>query len=158
MKEVKLFETYPENKFQQQMLANEIILPVIEGDVNPIDVYVKAKAIQDALKIVTDDDRVKDLVICEVEKYGNNTTYNSASLQVKEMGVKYDYSVCNDSIYNDLVDNIEKLKETLKQREKFLKSISSDGTLMVDEETGEVNKIYPPIKMAAQGISVTFKK
>lgn len=158
MKEVKLFETYPENKFQQQMLANEIILPVIEGDVNPIDVYVKAKAIQDALKIVTDDDRVKDLVICEVEKYGNNTTYNSASLQVKEMGVKYDYSVCNDSIYNDLVDNIEKLKETLKQREKFLKSISSDGTLIVNEETGEVNKIYPPIKMAAQGISVTFKK
>lgn len=158
MKEVKLFETYPENKFQQQMLANEIILPVIEGDVNPIDVYVKAKAIQDALKIVTDDDRVKDLVICKVEKYGNNTTYNSASLQVKEIGVKYDYSVCNDSIYNDLVDNIEKLKETLKQREKFLKSISSDGTLMVDEETGEVNKIYPPIKMAAQGISVTFKK
>lgn len=158
MKEVKLFETYPENKFQQQMLANEIILPVIEGDVNPIDVYVKAKAIQDALKIVTDDDRVKDLVICEVEKYGNNTTYNSASLQVKEMGVKCDYSVCNDSIYNDLVDNIEKLKETLKQREKFLKSISSDGTLIVNEETGEVNKIYPPIKMAAQGISVTFKK
>ena len=158
MKEVKLFETYPENKFQQQMLANEIILPVIEGDVDPIDVYVKAKAIQDALKIVTDDDRVKDLVICEVEKYGNNTTYNSASLQVKEMGVKYDYSVCNDSIYNDLVDNIEKLKETLKQREKFLKSISSDGTLIVNEETGEVNKIYPPIKMAAQGISVTFKK
>lgn len=158
MKEVKLFETYPENKFQQQMLANEIILPVIEGDVDPIDVYVKAKAIQDALKIVTDDDRIKDLVICEVEKYGNNTTYNSASLQVKEMGVKYDYSVCNDSIYNDLVDNIEKLKETLKQREKFLKSISSDGTSIVDEETGEVNKIYPPIKMAAQGISVTFKK
>ena len=158
MKEVKLFETYPENKFQQQMLANEIISPVIEGDVDPIDVYVKAKAIQDALKIVTDDDRVKDLVICEVEKYGNNTTYNSASLQVKEMGVKYDYSVCNDSIYNDLVDNIEKLKETLKQREKFLKSISSDGTLIVNEETGEVNKIYPPIKMAAQGISVTFKK
>ena len=158
MKEVKLFETYPENKFQQQMLANEIILPVIEGDVNPIDVYVKAKAIQDALKIVTDDDRIKDLVICEVEKYGNNTTYNSASLQVKEMGVKYDYSACNDIIYNDIVDNIERLKETLKQREKFLKSISSDGTLIVNEETGEVNRIYSPIKMEAQVISVTFKK
>ena len=158
MKEVKLFETYPENKFQQQMLANEIILPVIEGYVNPIDVYVKAKAIQDALKIVTDDDRVKDLVICEVEKYGNNTTYNSASLQVKEIVVKYDYSACNDIIYNDIVDNIERLKETLKQREKFLKSISSDGTLIVNEETGEVNRIYSPIKMAAQVISVTFKK
>ena len=87
MKEVKLFETYPENKFQQQMLANDIILPVIEGEVNPIDTFVKAKALQEALKIVTDDDRVRDLVITEVEKYGNKTEYNSASLQVKEVFV-----------------------------------------------------------------------
>lgn len=158
MDEIKIFNNYPKNKFDQQMLANEIILPVIDGDVNPIDTYVKAKAIQDALKIVTDDDRIKDLVICEVEKYGNNTTYNSASIQVKEMGVKYDYSGCNDDIYNALIHNIEVLKEKLKQRENFLKSITSDGATMVNEETGEVNKIYPPVKMAAQGIAITFKK
>ena len=58
MNAIKLFDNYPKNKFDQQMLANDIILPVIEGEVNPIDTYVKAKALQEALKIVTDDDQL----------------------------------------------------------------------------------------------------
>ena len=142
MKEVKLFETYPENKFQQQMLANDIILPVIEGEVNPIDTYVKAKALQEALKIVTDDDRMKDLVITEVEKYGNKTEYNSASLQVKEVGVKHDYTACNDQIYTDLLYMLNDIKEQIKIREKFLSKIPSEGTTIVYEQTGEVRTIF----------------
>ena len=48
MNTIKLFDNYPKNKFDQQMLANDIIFPVIEGEVNPIDTYVKAKALQES--------------------------------------------------------------------------------------------------------------
>ena len=158
MNTIKLFENYPKNRFDQQMLANDIILPVIEGEVNPIDAFVKAKALQEALKIVTDDDRVRDLVITEVEKYGNKTEYNSASLQVKEVGVKYDYTSCNDQIYTDLLYMLNDIKEQIKIREKFLSKIPSEGTTIVYEQTGEVRTIYPPIKQGSQGITITFKK
>ena len=158
MSTIKLFDNYPKNKFDQQMLANDIILPVIEGEVNPIETYIKARSIQEALKIVTDDDRIKDLVIAEVEKYGNKTEYNSANLQVKDVGVKYDYSVCNDQIYNDLLYMLNDIKEQIKIREKFLSKIPSEGASIVYEQTGEVRTIYPPIKQGSQGITITFKK
>ena len=158
MSTIKLFDNYPKNKFDQQMLANDIILPVIDGEVNPIETYIKARSLQDALKIVTDDDRIKDLVITEVEKYGNKTEYNSASLQVKDVGVNYDYSVCNDQIYNDLLYMLNDIKEQIKIREKFLSKIPSEGATIVYEQTGEVRTIYPPIKQGSQGITITFKK
>ena len=158
MNTIKLFDNYPKNKLDQQMLANDIILPVIEGEVNPIETYVKAKALQESLKIVTDDDRIKDLVITEVEKYGNKAEFNSANLQVKDVGVKYDYSVCNDQIYNDLLYMLNDIKEHIKIREKFLSKIPSEGATIVYEQTGEVRTIYPPIKQGSQGITITFKK
>lgn len=158
MNTIKLFDNYPKNKFDQQMLANDIIIPVIEGDDNPIETYIKARSMLEALKIVTDDDRIKDLVIAEVEKYGNKTEFNSANLQVKDVGVKYDYSVCNDQIYNDLLYMLNDIKEQIKIREKFLSKIPSDGATIVYEQTGEVRTIYPPIKQGSQGITITFKK
>ena len=158
MSTIKLFDNYPKNKFDQQMLANDIILPVIEGEVNPIETYIKARSMLEALKIVTDDDRIKDLVITEVEKYGNKAEYNSANLQVKDVGVKYDYSVCNDQIYTDLLYMLNDIKEQIKIREKFLSKIPLEGTTIVYEQTGEVRTIYPPIKQGSQGITITFKK
>lgn len=158
MSTIKLFDNYPKNKFDQQMLANDIILPVIEGEVDPIETYIKARSMLEALKIVTDDDRIKDLVITEVEKYGNKAEFNSANLQVKDVGVKYDYSVCNDQIYNDLLYMLNDIKEQIKIREKFLSKIPSEGTTIVYEQTGEVRTIYPPIKQGSQGITITFKK
>ena len=158
MSTIKLFDNYPKNKFDQQMLANDIILPVIEGEVNPIETYIKARSMLEALKIVTDDDRIKDLVITEVEKYGNKAEFNSANLQVKDVGVKYDYSVCNDQIYNDLLYMLNDIKEQIKIREKFLSKVPSEGTSIVYEQTGEVRTIYPPIKQGSQGITITFKK
>lgn len=158
MSTIKLFDNYPKNKFDQQMLANDIILPVIEGEVNPIETYIKARSMLEALKIVTDDDRIKDLVITEVEKYGNKAEFNSANLQVKDVGVKYDYSVCNDQIYNDLLYMLNDIKEQIKIREKFLSKVPSEGASIVYEQTGEVRTIYPPIKQGSQGITITFKK
>ena len=158
MNTIKLFDNYPKSKFDQQMLANDIILHVIEGEDNPIETYIKARSMLEALKIVTDDDRIKDLVITEVEKYGNKAEYNSANLQVKDVGVKYDYSVCNDQIYTDLLYMLNDIKEQIKIREKFLSKIPSEGTTIVYEQTGEVRTIYPPIKQGSQGITITFKK
>ena len=76
----------------------------------------------------------------------------------KYVGVKYDYSVCNDQIYTDLLYMLNDIKEQIKIREKFLSKVPSEGATIVYEQTGEVRTIYPPIKQGSQGITITFKK
>lgn len=48
---------------------------------------------------------------------------HSAKIITKEVGIKYDYSVCNDDEWNVINTRIEQLTEQRKERELFLKSI-----------------------------------
>lgn len=63
-----------------------------------------------------------------------------------EGGVKYDFSKTNDHIYSSLLSLKKKAEADLKEREKFLKTIPYDGASLIDEDSGEIVKIYPPIK------------
>ena len=157
MNEIKLLDNYPATKFDQQMLANDIMLPVLEGEVDPIETYVKAKALIETLKIVVEDDRIKDLTISEVEKHGKEATFNRAKLVVKESGVRYDYLACGDSEYQDLQAELKILQDKIKSREKFLKGIQSKTTI-VNDESGEIHEVYPPVKSGTLGVTVTFNK
>jgi hypothetical protein len=64
-----------------------------------------------------------------------------------ESGVKYDYS--SDPIASELM-------EKLKERQEFLKSIPVDGITEVDEETGEVRKIYRPAKKSTTTFKINY--
>ena len=63
----------------------------------------------------------------------------------KGLTTRYDYT--RDAEYNELVSK-------LKEREAFLKSLKTSIT-EVCEETGEVKKIYPPIKKQSDRITIT---
>ncbi len=71
------------------------------------------------------------------------------------MGVKYDYSVCQDPIYNKLKDELEALQEKIKAREMVLKSLSQEGLQTLIED--EVVTLYPPNKTSTTTISVNLK-
>jgi hypothetical protein len=55
-----------------------------------------------------------------------------------------------------LSKEIESIKEKLKERETFLKSIK-EKIEIIDTETGELNVIYPSIKSSSTTLKVTFK-
>lgn len=157
MSNIELFNSIPVNKTEQESVSNRLILSVLDGDVNPIEATVKAKGIIEALTKFVNDDRIKDCTMSEIEKNGKETSWNGAKLTIKEVGVKYDYTDCSDPIYNDLVQQKQLLDKKIKDREGFLKSLSGRTTI-VDDETGEVSTIIPPVRMASQGYSITFKK
>jgi len=71
-------------------------------------------------------------------------------------GVKYDFTNCNDNVWDDLNATVERGKELLKERETFLKSITKKLTV-VDEETGDISEINPPIKSGKMGFTLTIK-
>ena len=62
---IKKIGIFPVTKQSQQELANSIIIPILDGDVNPIEHVAKIRGLYDTLKKVLDDDRIKYSVITE---------------------------------------------------------------------------------------------
>lgn len=100
---------------------------------------------------------VMPFAISAVEKHGREgTEILGAELKVKEAGSKYDYSGCNDKVWNDLKAQEEAITEQRKAREKFLQAIQGTQTL-VDESTGEVYQVHPAKKSSKTIVETRLK-
>lgn len=148
---------YPITKADQCRWAADLARPLMEGEVDPLEFITKLKGLQAALSEVEKNKEVRDLVLQEISKHGKEASWHGARLVPREVGVKYDYSRCNDPIYARLLDEKAALDAQLKERESFLKSVPA-GTTFLDPETGEVYELYPAVRMATESYAVTFKK
>lgn len=150
---------FPQNKAEQSAMAARFTQAIVNGDVSPLEEVAKMKSIQEVITLFLKDEEVTKAVIDEVDKYGKDEipTSSGASFQVKETGVKYDFSLCNDPVWNNLKEQADRINEQLKEREKYLKVIKNPKT-EIDEETGEVYTIIPPTRTSTTSYTVTFKK
>ena len=153
------FNKVPTTKIAQQQLADLLVSQVTEGDISPVEAVVKAKALVSVLDTFIKDKSVTEQVIIETGKYGKGEypSWGSAKVEVRETGVKYDFSNCNDSIWDDLNSQIEKIKAQMKERENFLRVITKPKTEL-DPDTGEVFTINPPARSSTTSYAVTFNK
>ena len=146
-------------KSEQQTAANCFISGILEGERNPLEFIIWIKGLMESFNLTLKDDRVKDLILNEIDKNGGKeASAFGVKFQQKEMGVSYDYTVCGDPEYDQLASEMEDLKARMKEREKFLLGIPAEGLPMVDQETGDCYKIIRPLRRASLGYSVTFKK
>ena len=162
MSEIKLF-SYLDNgslsKETMQMQSSALIQPIIDGEIDPLRAVAKIRFLSDMLAAALKDDRVKDVVLSEIDKNGGKeATAFGVKFSQKEMGVSYDFSVCGDPEYDRLAKEMEALKSQMKEREKYLLGIPSEGIPMVDQETGDCYKIIRPLRRASLNYSVTFQK
>ena len=159
MKEITLFEEIPVTRTGQKELGDIMKKRLADGETNPIEAVVKAKSLYEVLSLFLKDDDVKRLVVNECSKYGKGETpsFSGAKVQVKETGVKWDYTDCGDLVYNSLVQQMEELKQRMKQRESYLKTITKRKT-EIDEATGEIYTILPPVRTATTSYSITYNK
>jgi hypothetical protein len=127
------------------------------GELNPLDIHYQVKAMEDFIKVLTGNTRYKDYVLTEGMKHGKSFEFNGSKMEIKETGVKYDYSNCGDQEWSALEVEINRRKELQKEREKYLKSVPAEGVEIVSNETGEVIKVYPPSKTSTTSIAVTLK-
>jgi hypothetical protein len=150
--DLSLFET---SKAERQEFAHSVIDKAKEGFVNPLKLHLQVKCLEDLIKQITSHPEYKELTLDEAYKYGKSFEHYNAKFEIKEMGVKYDYSVCQDPVYNNLKSKVLILEDELKAREKFLKSIPTEGLQTLIED--EVVTLYPPNKTSTTTISVNFK-
>lgn len=133
-----------------------LINDIDEGHMHPLQVAAQFKFIEDVMTNVKEE--LRQRVIAEQDKYGKEKmTYHGATFEVKEAGVKYDYSECQDSIWNQLKQQIDALTEQIKEREAFLKSLKERFTY-IDESTGEIMTLYPPQRKSTTTYSVQWSK
>ena len=139
---------------KEQSLA--LLNDIDEGFMHPLQVAAQFKFIEDVITNVKEE--LRQRVVAEQSKYGKERmTFKGATFDIKEAGIKYDYSHCECTIWNDINQQIEVLTEQRKEREAFLKTLKERFTY-VDESTGEIVTIYPPQKKSTTTYSITWNK
>ena len=127
---------------------------IMSGDQDPLKVAVHLKALEELISKLRKDEQIQDYTLEQALNEGEKTfTIYGAEMQIKESGVKYDYSNCNDSLLDGLYDKMTLLKEQIKDRETMLKTISEDNPAVSLD--GEI--LNPPLKTSKTGIAITLK-
>ena len=143
---LSLFET---SKEERQQFAIQVTNNLLEGMADPLKVHLQVKCMEDIIKQLTSNSVYKSMVLTEANKYGKSFEQFNAKFEVKEMGVKYDYSNCNDPVYKDLEDKLALIEAEIKARQIFLKSMPQSGQeILIDDE---LVKVYPPSKTSTTG-------
>ena len=149
---LSLFET---SKEERQQFAIQVTNNLMEGLADPLKVHLQVKYMEDIIKQLTSNSVYKTMVLTEAQKYGKTFDQHNAKFEIKEMGVKYDYSNCNDPLYKELEFLLENIETRIKERQLFLKSITQSGQeILVDDE---VVKVYPPSKSSTTTVTVNLK-
>jgi len=122
------------------------------GALNSLQSLIRVKKIEHFLKIY---ESIVRPIAEDQHHFDGKNKYREFYTEItsKEIGSKYDYSECNDQVLNKLLEKQTELNEEIKKRQEFLKKLPNNFTL-VDEETGEVSVIKPPVKSGRIGLNI----
>ena len=156
---IQITETIPFTKVQQSDFVESLVAQIEDGEVNPVEAVVKAKALYEMLDSFLKDNRTKEYVLNECDKYnkGETPSFAGATVQVRETGVKYDYMNCGDPEYTSLLKQEQEISDARKKREKYLSAITSPKT-EINKKTGEIYTLKPPVRTASPSFIITFRK
>lgn len=148
---VALFDT---NKEERQAFAGNIIEAVKAGNVNALDLHLQVKKMEDVIKQITGSPEYTGLLLEEAGKHGSKEfDYQQAKVSIREVGTKYDYSVCEDVEYQKLEAQKAELDVKIKARQKFLQGVPDGG--VADPQHG--NMVYRASKSSTTSVVVTLK-
>jgi hypothetical protein len=126
----------------------KLVDEINNGTINPLELARYKKSLEVLFEAIKEP--LRDASLEEAAKYGSKEfDFLGAIYKTAEYGTKYDYEATGDPVWKDL-------NEKKKDRENFLKSLKEKHTY-VDEETGDVITIYPPVKTSTTSVSVTIK-
>lgn len=139
-------------------LAFSLLEPVMQGNINPIEQWVKIKAIAEIADRCLKDEDFKSVVTAEIEKHGKGgTTFCGVKAELSERST-LDYSTCGDPVYLEFKNTSDQLKEMMKEREKFLKAVPYAGLVITNVDTGETTTVHAPAKVTITSPKITFGK
>jgi hypothetical protein len=158
---LSLFET---SRSERKSFVTDVIGRLENGEIDPLKVHLQLKAMEDVVTQFTDKKKYPetakawtDAVLTDAQQRGKSFEYFNAKFEVKETGVSYDYSKCEDLEWANLDAQIKQLSEKKKAREKMLQFVSGKGQIVTDQESGDTWTVYPPAKTSTTSVAVTLK-
>ena len=135
---INLFDNVTILKEQVFNQTNSIIEAVKNGKVNPLEVQMRVKILENAVKEIKDG--INAEVLSEAEKYGSKTfDYKGGKFSVSERKT-YDFTGINE--WNEINEQINNLKAKQKTIETKYKTANVDNVI-VDITTGETITSVP---------------
>lgn len=146
---------FAQTSTQIDVMSDGIIESVKNGEASGLEVLTFLKAFEKVAERVKKE--IHENVMREADlQPGNKFEVMGNQFEKAELATRYDYSVCNDRIYDRLINISIEASKQVKARESFLKALNQPMTL-VDDDTGEIHLITPPIKTSMSGIKITIR-
>lgn len=131
-----------------------VIAEVEEGRQDPLKVALYMKTLEKIVQRV--NKACPEYYLREAGKYGEKTfAFAGAEITVKDVSVRYDYSVCNHPPYQQLAKLREETERQMKDIEATLKTLKSPQEMLF--EGGEVATVNPPAVSRKEGIAISIK-
>jgi uncharacterized protein (DUF1015 family) len=138
-----------------EIFSKQVIEAVQSGEVNALELKATFKAIEKIIEKV--DEATKENQVRAADKWMEKKfTAFGAEIEKAEVAVKYDYSICGDPVYDQRLKIFNEAKAQLDERQNFLKALS-EPLRLVDEGSGEVALVHPPLKKSTSGLKFSFK-
>ena len=144
-------------KEERTQVVREIFNELLEGRINPMELHIRMKCLEEVVKQLTSMPAYKAIVLDDAEKHGKSFQYHNAKVDIREVGVKYDYSGCGNSTLEKRYKEQSLIDEAIKSIETYHKGIPASGIEVVNPYTGEVETHYPPAKTSTTSVAVTLK-
>lgn len=138
-KSIQIVNNIPITKEGVYEFAERLRIALLEGEINALDL------VRESIKPELDS-----LALTQAEMY-NKGVYKGFLISVQEAGTRYDFSGCNDPVWNRLEKQRVNHEKVQKNREAILKNIRQ-STPMIDPETGEACDVFPPVKKSTTTI------
>lgn len=142
----------PSTAQQVAKFSKGIIESVKSGDANALEVLVMLRALELVSELVRDE--IGANVLTAAEKYHEKKFEAfGAIIERCENGTKYSYETSKDVEWEQLDSEFKNIERRRKEREEFLRTLREPMTV-VNQETGEVYEIRPPLKKSKSGVRV----
>jgi hypothetical protein len=145
---ISTISVMPSNKAELRTFTAKVKQEILSGSNDVLKVAGMLKAMEELIKELRADKEIKEAIESEAEKY-NEKTIDFANFKLtKSQRPTYDYTVCGDDVYNTMIGDFERMKQSIKARESMLLT-------GFDPSTGEA--FLPPKKESVSVISVSLK-
>lgn len=145
----------PSTRQEADRFIQLLVAGVKNGETDPLRLRLFLKHIERICSEVSA--ACEEDILREAEKYGTRFELMDAEIQIKVNGSRFSYENTQDPVIQRLKEEAERISKQVKEREKFLQGLPENGQEIVDEETGDVVRIYKPQKVGGKtGLSITI--
>jgi hypothetical protein len=155
LQQTKGYEIY--SKSQVKTTAQSLLDEVQEGSIDTLSTLAHLEFMSQVIELAKEELRTR--AVAELDLYGAEARVgvvrHGVTFQQREVGVRYNFE--NTPSWNEIKAKEDAIAGQRKELEEQLKVLKSKQTIL-DEGTGELIEMNPPIKTSKTSVAITLSK